>query len=83
MPTGPTCCGRIAFSVAELWRMHLLLLLTSAQSLNLVAAQLHEHAACQGFCRLGSLPHLPDGRMFHKFRQQQGPADDDALLNMC
>src|SRR3974377_1649140 len=57
-----------AFVGPQLWRMHLLALLTSTHSLNLVVAQLPEQAAWRRFCRLRG--HWPGVRMLHEFRQQ-------------
>ena len=59
---------RCALSAPQLWRMHLLALLTSTHSLNLVVAQLPEQAAWRRFCRLRG--HWPGVRMLHEFRQQ-------------
>ena len=61
---------RCALSAAQLWRVHLLPLLTSTHSLNLVVAQLPEQAAWRRFCRLRG--HWPGVRMLHEFRQQIG-----------
>ena len=43
---------RCALSAPQLWRLHLLPLLTSTRSLNLVVAQVPEQAAWRRFCRL-------------------------------
>ena len=61
---------RCALSGPQLWRVHLLPLLTSTHSLNLVVAQLPEQAAWRRFCRLRG--HWPGVRMLHEFRQQIG-----------
>jgi hypothetical protein len=61
---------RCALSAPQLWRTHLLPLLTSTHSLNLVVAQLSEQAAWRRFCRLRR--HGPGVRMLHEFRQQIG-----------
>lgn len=61
---------RCALSAPQLWRLHLLPLLTSTHSLNLVVAQLPEQAAWRRFCRLRR--HWPGVRMLHEFRQQIG-----------
>src|SRR5512136_1312153 len=61
---------RCALSAPQLWRVHLLPLLTSTHSLNLVVAQLPEQAAWRRFCRLRR--HGPGVRMLHQFRQQIG-----------
>lgn len=61
---------RCALSAPQLWRTHLLPLLTSTHSLNLVVAQLPEQAAWRRFCRLRG--HWPGVRMLHEFRRQIG-----------
>jgi len=61
---------RCALSAPQLWRVHLLALLTSTHSLNLVVAQLPEQAAWRRFCRLRR--HWPGVRMLQEFRQQVG-----------
>lgn len=61
---------RCALNAPQLWRVHLLTLLTSTHSLNLVVAQLSEQAAWRRFARLRR--HLPGGRMLHEFRQRLG-----------
>src|SRR5271156_5296395 len=61
---------RHALSGPQLWRVHLLALLTSTHSLNLVAAQLSEQPAWRRFARLRRVHPTP--RMLHEFRQQVG-----------
>lgn len=61
---------RCALSAPQLWRAHLLALLTSTHSLNLVVAQLPEQAAWRRFCRLRR--QWPGVRMLQEFRQQIG-----------
>jgi transposase-like protein DUF772 len=61
---------RCALSAPQLWRAHLLALLTSTHSLNLVVAQLPEQAAWRRFCRLRRPE--PGVRMLQEFRQQIG-----------
>jgi hypothetical protein len=61
---------RHALSAAQLWRTHLLAVLTSTHSLNLLVAQLPEQAAWRCFGRLRST--LPTARMLHEFRQAVG-----------
>ena len=57
-------------SVSQLWRVHLLAVLTSTRSLNLIVAQLPEQPAWRRFSRLRG--QLPTARMLHEFRQQTG-----------
>ena len=61
---------RHALSAAQLWRTHLLAVLTSTHSLNLLVTQLPEQAAWRRFARLRST--LPMARMLHEFRQTVG-----------
>ena len=61
---------RHALSAAQLWRTHLLAVLTSTHSLNLLVTQLPEQAAWRRFARLRST--LPTARMLHEFRQTVG-----------
>jgi len=61
---------RHALSAAQLWRTHLLAVLTTTHSLNLLVAQLPEQAAWRRFGRLRST--LPTARMLHEFRQAVG-----------
>jgi len=57
-------------SAAQLWRVHLLAVLTSTHSLNLIVAQLPEQPAWRQFARLRR--HPPTARMLSEFRQQVG-----------
>jgi hypothetical protein len=57
---------RHGLSAAQLWRVHLLALLTSTHSLNLIVAQLPEQSAWRRFARLRR--HCPTARMLHEFR---------------
>jgi hypothetical protein len=57
-------------SAAQLWRAHLLAVLTSTHSLNLIVAQLPEQPAWRRFARLRR--QLPSARMLSEFRQQVG-----------
>jgi hypothetical protein len=61
---------RCALGAPQLWRVHLLALLTPTHSLNLMVAQLPEQAAWRRFCRLRR--HWPGVRMLHEFRAQIG-----------
>src|SRR6267143_4632358 len=67
-PSGP---GRRAlFSAAQLFRVHLLALLTPAHSFNLLVHLLAEHRTWRSFARLRNRRVLPDVRMLHEFRQR-------------
>ena len=61
---------RHALSAAQLWRTHLLALLTSTHSFNLLVAQLPEQVAWRRFARLRRT--LPTARMLHEFRRTVG-----------
>jgi hypothetical protein len=61
---------RHVLSAAQLWRTHLLAVLTSTHSLNLIVAQLPEQPAWRRFARLRRT--LPTARMLHEFRQTVG-----------
>lgn len=61
---------RHALSATQLWRTHLLAVLTTTHSLNLLVAQLPEQAAWRRFARLRRT--LPTARMLHEFRGRVG-----------
>jgi hypothetical protein len=61
---------RHALSAVQLWRTHLLAVLTSTHSLNLLVTQLPEQAAWRRFARLRRT--LPTARMLHEFRREVG-----------
>ena len=60
------------FSAAQLWRVHLLALLTPVHSLNLLAQLLREHRAWRAFARLPRRHQVPDVRVLHAFRARMG-----------
>jgi hypothetical protein len=62
------------FSAAQLWRVHLLVLLTPAHSVNLLVQMLSEQRAWREFAQLSNRRHVPDVRMLHEFRQRVGVA---------
>jgi hypothetical protein len=71
-PSGPTGGRRRAFSAAQLWRTHLLLLLSPAHSINLLVELLKEQRAWRRFARLPHRERVPDVRMLHEFRARMG-----------
>ena len=71
-PCGPTGGRRRNFSAAQLWRTHLLLLLTPAHSLNLLVKLLKENRSWRRFARLSHRQRVPDVRMLHEFRAHMG-----------
>ncbi len=60
------------FSAAQLWRIHLLVLLTPAHSFNAVARLLPEQRGWRRFARLNHRHRTPDVRMLSTFRAQAG-----------
>jgi hypothetical protein len=65
---------RPAFSAAQLWRLHLLAVLTPVHSLNLLLAMLPEQPAWRHFARLGRRQGVPEVRRLHEFRARVGVA---------
>jgi hypothetical protein len=60
------------FSAAQLWRTHLLTVLTPAHRLNEALTLLGEQRAWRAFARLSHRERIPDARMLHEFRTQVG-----------
>lgn len=63
---------RPKFSAAQLWRLHLLVLLTPVHAFNLLLASLPEQRRWRDFAHLPNQRHLPDGRMLHEWRARVG-----------
>jgi len=63
---------RWQFSAAQLWRVHLLALLTPVHSLNLLVRLLPEQRAWRGFARLRHRHRTPDVRILNAFRAHTG-----------
>ena len=63
---------RWQFSAAQLWRTHLLALLTPVHSLNLLCTLLSEQRAWRSFARLRHRHAVPDVRILHAFRERVG-----------
>jgi hypothetical protein len=63
---------RPSFGSAQLWRTHLLTVLTPAHSLNQVLALLPEQRAWRSFAQLSHRERVPDGLMLHQFRARLG-----------
>lgn len=63
---------RHLFSPAQLWRTHLLAVLTPVHSFNLLVALLPEQRAWRRFAHLPNRHRLPDAWMLHEFRQWAG-----------
>src|SRR6185295_18098791 len=71
-PSGPTGGRRRVFSAAQLWRTHLLLLLSPAHSINLLVELLKEQRSWRRFAHLSHRERVPDVRMLHEFRARMG-----------
>jgi len=63
---------RPKFSAAQLFRLHLLVLLTPVHRFNLLLASLPEQRKWRAFAHLPNQRHLPDVRMVHEFRARMG-----------
>src|SRR5215831_20422392 len=63
---------RSLFSPAQLYRTHLLVLLTSAHSLNLLVELLKENRSWRRFALLSNRHRVPDAKMLHQFRDSIG-----------
>src|SRR6185503_14970763 len=61
---------RARFSAAQLFRAHLLVLLTPVHSFNLLAEILAEHRPWRTFAGLRNRHAVPDVRMLHEFRER-------------
>ena len=60
------------FSAAQLWRVHLLALLTPVHSFNLLIRLLPEQKGWRAFAHLRNQAQVPDVRMMHAFREEVG-----------
>lgn len=63
---------RRQFSPAQLWRVHLLSVLTPVHAFNLLVQMLPEQRAWRRFGLLANRQDIPDVWMLHQFRQQLG-----------
>jgi hypothetical protein len=63
---------RYGFSASQLWRLHLLALITPVHSFNLLVRMLPEQKAWRRFARIPSQDHIPDVRMMNVFREEIG-----------
>jgi len=63
---------RYGFSTSQLWRLHLLALITPVHSFNLLIRMLPEQKAWRRFAHLPSQEHVPDVRMMNTFREEIG-----------
>lgn len=60
------------FSAAQLWRVHLLALLSPAHTFNALVRLLPEQRAWRRFARINHRWRTPDVRMLHEFRTRAG-----------
>ena len=65
---------RRLFRPAQLWRLHLLAVLTPVHQFNLLLALLPEQRAWRRFAQLPNCYRLPDAWMLHEFRARYGVA---------
>jgi hypothetical protein len=63
---------RYGFRASQLWRLHLLALITPVRSFNLLVRMLPEQKAWRRFAHLASQEHVPDVRMMNTFREHLG-----------
>ena len=63
---------RYGFSASQLFRLHLLALITPVHSLNLLIRMLPEQKAWRRFAHVPSQEHVPDVRMMNTFREDIG-----------
>lgn len=63
---------RRSFSAAQLWRVHLLAVLTPVHAFNLLIEMLREQRAWRRFARLTHRQRIPDVWMLHEFRDWMG-----------
>jgi hypothetical protein len=73
-PTGPTGGKRRDYSAAQLYRVHLLSLLSPVHSLNLLVKMLPEQRAWRKFAGLRRQTQVPGVRVLHEFRGRVGVA---------
>src|SRR5712675_525085 len=71
-PRRPMRGPRPKFSSAQLWRLHLLALLTPVHAFNLLLASLSEQRRWRAFAHLANQRELPDVRMLHEYRHDLG-----------
>jgi hypothetical protein len=73
-PHGTTGGRQGHFSAAQLWRLHLLALVTPVHSVNLLLQMLPEQRDWRRFAHLSNRHQIPDVRMMHEFRRRVGVA---------
>jgi hypothetical protein len=73
-PTAATGGRRRKYTAAQLYRVHLLSLLSPVHSLNLLVQMLPEQRAWRKFARLRRQDQVPGVRVLHEFRARLGVA---------
>ena len=73
-PHGPTGGRHCEHTAAQLYRVHLLCLLSPVHSVNLLVKMLPEQRAWRKFAGLRRQSRVPDVRMMHEFRGRVGVA---------
>jgi hypothetical protein len=73
-PHGPTGGRHCEHTAAQLYRVHLLCLLSPVHSVNLLVKMLSEQRAWRKFGSLRRQSRMPDMRMMHEFRCRVGVA---------
>jgi|SRR5580658_1352792 hypothetical protein len=63
---------RSLYGPTQLYRVHLLALLTSAHSFNLLVELLRENRSWRRFAHLSHRQRIPDAKMLHQFRDTMG-----------
>jgi hypothetical protein len=71
-PRGKTGGRRHGFSASQLWRLHVLVLISPVHSFNLLIRMLPEQKAWRRFAHLTRQDHVPDVRMMNSFREEIG-----------
>jgi hypothetical protein len=63
---------RLDLSASQLWRTHLLAVLSTVHAFNLLVKVLPEQRAWRQFAHLSSRQNIPGVRMLHEFRDRMG-----------
>jgi hypothetical protein len=80
-PHGHTGGRHRTHTAAQLFRVHLLSLLSPVHSLNLLVKMLPEQRAWRTFANLRRQSRVPDVRMLHEFRARLGVAGSTSICS--
>lgn len=72
LPRSKSRGRRCHFNAAQLWRVHLLALLSPVHTFNLLIKMLGEQRAWRRFAHLSHRQRVPDALMLHEFRNRMG-----------